>query len=140
MPDPHGTRRWLVGALVGVVVTAAALGPGDGASAADDGPRPRPDYASKEAFRLECILLGGTFTEAGGFIYCHHNSGTVVCDANGKNCTSHPTSWSPQPGGANAYDGSIDQVATNMDQDQDHPTRKCKRAKKGTSCRLHRRQ
>jgi hypothetical protein len=139
MPTLHRTRRWLVGALAGGIASAA-FGTGHNTRAADDDPRPRPDYASKEAFRLECILLGGIFTETGGYTYCHHASGTVVCDDNGKNCTSHPTSWSPQPGGANAYDGSVDQVATRTDQHQDDHPRMRKRVKKGTSRRHRSRQ
>jgi hypothetical protein len=112
MPKRHGTRRSILGALVVLVAAASALGAGHGASATDDGPRPRPDYASKEAFRLECELLGGIFTESGGYTYCHHEHGTVRCEANGKACMNHPKSYPPRPGGGNSYDGSLDQVAT----------------------------
>jgi hypothetical protein len=131
MHKQRGTSRRNFGALVVLVVlvAAAALGSGDGASAAkNDGGRPRPDYGSKELFKAECELLGGVFTEALGYTYCHHNSGTVVCDANGNNCTSHSTSGRRPPGGANSYDGSINDVTTVVDE-PDTPQNNAKQGK-----------
>jgi hypothetical protein len=113
MQEQRGTRRW----LLGVLATAAALGSGHRTRAADDDPRPRPDYGSKAAFKLECELLGGTFTESLGYTYCHSCVGTVQCDGNGNNCTFTPTSDRPRPlpDGVNHYDGSFDQVAPGDD-------------------------
>jgi hypothetical protein len=89
------TSRRNFGALVVLVLVllmAAALGSGDGASAARNGGKPRPDYGSKDLFKMECELLGGVFTESLGYTYCHSEGRTVQCDANGNNCTSYPTS------------------------------------------------
>jgi hypothetical protein len=108
----RGTRRWLCG-----MVAATALGASRGARAADDGPHRRPDYNSREAFRLECELLGGTFIADGSRIACHIDGvGTVDCDANGNDCWVTPESgprppgpW--LPGDGNVVDGSPDEVA-----------------------------
>jgi hypothetical protein len=106
-------RRSLFGALVSLV-TGSVLGhSGHTVEAAKNNPTPRPDYASKEAFRLECILLGGTFSEdANGNTNCHYPGGWVQCDANGKDCWHQRTAWSLSPGGVNGFDGSLAAVAT----------------------------
>jgi hypothetical protein len=110
MQKQRGSRRWLFGVLA---AASAALGAGHGASAGDNA-KPRPDYGSKELFRLECELLGGTFSEDGiGNTRCHiAGIGTVECDANGNDCWVTHESWQRPPGGENSYDGSVDEVAT----------------------------
>jgi hypothetical protein len=108
----HRTQRVILGALMVLVAASAAFGAGYGASAANDGARPRPDYASKEAFRLECELLGGTFSvDRDGNTNCHYPGGWVQCDANGKDCWHTPTSWQPPTGAGNSNDGWVDVVA-----------------------------
>jgi hypothetical protein len=98
----HGTRRWLLGSVGAFVATWASLGSGPGAGAEA---KKRPNYGSKEAFKLECELLGGTFIDDGVSTVCWlAGVGSVVCDANGNNCTSH-TSGRPS-GGANSPDGT----------------------------------
>jgi hypothetical protein len=106
MVKRHGTRRWFLSS-VGVFVAAwTALGHSPGAGAKIRTTKPRPDYASREAFRLECALLGGTFTGTGSTIACElPGVGRVECDEDGKNCTS--TTGGHQPGGgANSPDGT----------------------------------
>jgi hypothetical protein len=99
-PAPDHTRRWLLSALVVAVVAATAPGSGDGARAAGDSHK-RPDYGSKLAFKLECELLGGTFSEDGiGNTYCDTPYGGVIeCDANGNDCWYSPGDEAAGPGG-----------------------------------------
>lgn len=88
-------RRWGIVMLTVLVLTVAA-GWGQHASAVeDDGARPRPDYGSKELFKLECEGLSGKFSEDKyGNTNCHHGSGTwVQCDANGNDCWVTPASY-----------------------------------------------
>jgi hypothetical protein len=79
----HGIRRALFAALV--VIVALVHAGSDSASAAGN---KRPDFGSKEGFKLECELLGGTFSEDGlGNTNCHYPDGTwTQCDANGNDC------------------------------------------------------
>jgi hypothetical protein len=88
-----------------LVAASAALGSGHGANAES---KPRDDYGSKAAFKLECELLGGTFIDDGFSTVCTISGvGSVVCDANGNNCTSH-TAGRPS-GDANSPDGTGEQ-------------------------------
>jgi hypothetical protein len=113
MPEQHRPRRVILGALV-ALVAASVLGPGYGASAADDGARPRPDYGSKELFKLECELLGGTFSEDGiGNTNCHYPGGWVQCDANGRDCWHTPTSWQRPSGIEQTYGETVAEATTN---------------------------
>jgi hypothetical protein len=125
MDKQHGTRRWILGSLVGLVPAVAALGHG---ASAERKPRDE-DYPSKAAFKLECELLGGTFSEGSDGIACNiPGVGSVHCDANAKNCESD-TTWQGPSGGATSYDGSVNQVAF----DDQGPTAKLnrKRGKQG---------
>jgi hypothetical protein len=99
----------MLGSLLGLVPVLATLRSGHGASAER---KPREDYPSKDAFKLECELLGGTFSEGLDGIACTiPGVGSVHCDANGKNCESN-TTWQGPDGGATSYDGSVAQVAS----------------------------
>lgn len=102
MNNRLGTRRWLICALVIGVMVSAALGSEQGANAEAI---KRDNYGSREAFKRECELLGGTFIFDGVSTACILSGvGSVVCDANGNNCTSHT---SMRPGGdANSPDGT----------------------------------
>jgi hypothetical protein len=112
MITPYTIQRWLLHALVVLLAVSTALGDGHGASAKDNA-RPRPDYASKEAFKLECELLGGTFSEDGiGNTNCRFPDGTwIECDANGKDCWVTNASRPQLPGDNTMYPGSGNEMA-----------------------------
>jgi hypothetical protein len=114
MPQQHGPRRWLLGALVILVAALVVLDSGHEASA-ESAQAPLPDYGSKEAFKRECERLGGTYGEAGdagsGGTYCLVEGWAwIECDANGNNCTLYTAGQQPG-GGANSPDGTGDQNA-----------------------------
>lgn len=89
-------RRWGIVMLTVLVLTVAA-GLGQHASAVkDDGAHPRPDYGSKELFKLECEALGGRFwVDQYGNTNCRGSGVWVQCDANGKDCWVTPTGYQP---------------------------------------------
>jgi hypothetical protein len=99
-PSSRPPRPWPILALTLLLATAAVLGASDLASVeANDGSYPRPGYGSKEAFQLECELLGGTFwVDEHGNTNCRGSGRWVQCDANGNDCWVTPTQG-PLPGG-----------------------------------------
>jgi hypothetical protein len=114
MHELRATRRPIIATLL-VLMAAATLGTGSGASAADDGPYRRPDFGSREEFRSMCELYGGTFFADSYRIACYiPGYGWIDCDNDGKDCWITPESWQRPwpPGGENQYDGSIDEVAS----------------------------
>jgi hypothetical protein len=92
MHGQHGIRRMFLATLV-IMVALVQVGP-DGANAAGNS---RPDFGSREGFKLECELLGGTFSEDGlGNTNCHYPDGTwTQCDANGNDCWITPPRTRP---------------------------------------------
>jgi hypothetical protein len=100
MHEQHGMRRVVLAALM-VMVALATVG-ANTPSAAD---HKRPDFGSAEGFRLECELLGGTYSEDGiGNTNCHYPDGTwTQCDANGNDCwvtpprRRPPSAWQEHP-------------------------------------------
>src|SRR5918998_6829707 len=92
MHQQQGIRR-LSCALLVIVVALAQLGP----EAASATAHKRPDFGSAEGFRLECELLGGTYSEDGiGNTNCHYPDGTwTQCDANGNDCWITPPRTPP---------------------------------------------
>ncbi len=96
------TRRWFLSSVGAFVAAWTGLSHSPEAEAKG---KKRPNYGSKEAFKLECELLGGTFIDDGVSTACILTGvGSVVCDANGNNCVSH-TSRQPN-GDANSPDGT----------------------------------
>src|ERR687894_393236 len=85
-------RRFCLALLV-MVVALAQLGPEPASATAHK----RPDFGSAEGFRLECELLGGTYSEDGiGNTNCHYPDGTwTQCDANGNDCWITPPRTRP---------------------------------------------
>jgi hypothetical protein len=83
----HGTRRMFLAALVMMAALVHA-----GSESASATAHKRPDFGSAEGFRLECELLGGTYSEDGiGNTNCHYPDGTwTQCDANGNDCWITP--------------------------------------------------
>src|SRR5215207_9292983 len=92
MHQQQGIRR-LCCALLVIVVALAQLGPESASATAHK----RPDFGSAEGFRLECELLGGTYSEDGiGNTNCHYPDGTwTQCDANGNDCWITPPRTRP---------------------------------------------
>ncbi len=105
MYKQHGTRRWLLGSLVMVVVVWAALGSGPGVSAEA---KKYPDHGSKEEFRQACAVVGGEFSENAQGTSCYiPDVNLVLCDANGKDCWIHSSTAGSKPGdGATLPDGT----------------------------------
>src|SRR5918994_3542237 len=87
MHQRQGIRRFCCALLV-MVVAVAQLGPESASATAHK----RPDFGSAEGFRLECELLGGTYSEDGiGNTNCHYPDGAwTQCDANGNDCWITP--------------------------------------------------
>jgi hypothetical protein len=148
MQEQRGTRRWLLGVLVLLLAASTALGDGTRARAADNGPYQRPDYGSREEFRLMCELYGGTFFADLYRIACYiPGFGWIDCDNDGKDCWVTPEARPRRPGGPNQYDGSIDEVAPGDDSsvaapaDDHEPKAKAKqgKGKKGKHGKKHRR-
>ncbi len=140
---PRGIRRVFFAVLV-MMVALAQLG-ADSASATA---HKRPDFGSAEGFRLECELLGGTYSEDGiGNTNCHYPDGTwTQCDANGNDCWITPparpadTTLDPDDdtiGEATADHGETSATAPETvgptvvaaDGDEKHTKAKAKRAK-----------
>ena len=92
MHRQHGTRRMFLVALVMMVALVHA-----GSDSASATAHKRPDFGSAEGFRLECELLGGTYSEDGiGNTNCHYPDGTwTQCDANGNDCWITPPRTRP---------------------------------------------
>jgi hypothetical protein len=88
----HGTRRVFLAALLMMVALVHA-----GSDSASATAHKRPDFGSAEGFRLECELLGGTYSEDGiGNTNCHYPDGTwTQCDANGNDCWITPPARPP---------------------------------------------
>jgi hypothetical protein len=76
--------------LAALVMMVAVVQAGPDAASATA--HKRPDFGSAEGFRLECELLGGTYSEDGiGNTNCHYPDGTwTQCDANGNDCWVTP--------------------------------------------------
>jgi hypothetical protein len=81
--------------LAALVVMVAVVHAGSDSASATA--HKRPDFGSAEGFRLECELLGGTYSEDGiGNTNCHYPDGTwTQCDANGNDCWITPPRTPP---------------------------------------------
>lgn len=110
MDGQHLTRRRILGACAGALTILAASA---SRIVAKDATK-RPDYGSKSQFKLECELLGGTFSEDGlGNTECHFSDGSwIECDASGSDCWYTPAGRPVDP--ANPWDhiAVTDVVAT----------------------------
>jgi hypothetical protein len=111
MHEQHGSRRFFMATLV---MVALALVGSDSASAAS---HKRPDFGSAEGFRLECELLGGTFSADGlGNTNCHYPDGTwIQCDANGNDCWITPSRTRPPAETLDPDDISVGEATTDVD-------------------------
>src|SRR5918998_5753627 len=112
MHQQQGIRR-LSCALLVIVVALAQLGP----EAASATAHKRPDFGSAEGFRLECELLGGTYSEDGiGNTNCHYPDGTwTQCDANGNDCwITPPTRPRPTTEPIDLEDAALGEATTDV--------------------------
>ena len=109
MHRQHVTRRMFLAALV--LMVALVHAGSDSASAAGN---KRPDFGSAEGFRLECELLGGTYSEDGiGNTNCHYPDGTwTQCDANGNDCWITPPRTRPPAEHLDLDAGTIGEATT----------------------------
>ena len=111
----HGqllTRRVFLAALVTMVALIHGESVAEGSQS-----HPRPDFGSAEGFRLECELLGGTFSADGiGNTNCHYPDGTwTQCDANGNDCWITPPARSrPTSEPIDLDDVELGEVATDI--------------------------
>lgn len=87
MHGQQGIRRLFFAVLVMTVALVQVRYDAEGSQG-----HPRPDFGSAEGFRLECELLGGTYSEDGiGNTNCYYPDGTwTQCDANGNDCWITP--------------------------------------------------
>jgi hypothetical protein len=110
MHQQQGIQR-LCCALLVMVVALAQLGPESASATAHK----RPDFGSAEGFRLECELLGGTYSEDGiGNTNCHYPDGTwTQCDANGNDCWITPPRTRPAAETLDLDDVAIGEATTN---------------------------
>jgi hypothetical protein len=106
----HGTRRMFLAALVMMAALVHA-----GSESASATAHKRPDFGSAEGFRLECELLGGTYSEDGiGNTNCHYPDGTwTQCDANGNDCWITPPR-TPTADPPDLDDDSLGEVTTDQ--------------------------
>jgi hypothetical protein len=109
MHQQQGIRR-LCCALLVMVVAFAQLGPEPVSATAHK----RPDFGSAEGFKLECELLGGTYSEDGiGNTNCHYPDGTwTQCDANGNDCWITPPRTRPAAEPLDLDDVAIGEATT----------------------------
>jgi len=107
----QGIRR-LCSAVLVLMVVLAQLG-SDSVSAAG---HKRPDFGSAEGFRLECELLGGTYSEDGiGNTNCHYPDGTwTQCDANGNDCWITPPRTRPAAEPLDLGDVTVGEATTDQ--------------------------
>ena len=88
----HETRRWILGALVALVIALTSVGTGGASAAEDDGAYYTGSYGSRAGFKRVCDGAKGTFIDDGnGNTECHMKDGSwTECDANGRDCWHTP--------------------------------------------------
>ncbi len=119
MNRQHGIQRLILGALVVMLATVAALGTGHDSSAA----KSISDFGSEWNFKTICEEAGGTFSRDGiGNTNCHYpNGGWTQCDANGNDCWYTPPPFQQPPPGEHAAPGDIAGADPNPDSGSDPP-------------------
>ena len=112
MRGRHATRRWILGALVGLVMALAALSTGGARAAEDDGAYYTGGYGSRAGFKKVCDGAKGTFIDDGnGNTECHYKDGSwTECDANGRDCWFTPPPKKLEP--IDGWDQAAGEIAT----------------------------